>query len=80
MDEARINHRGQQECMRNVFGTPAEPARHKRCRQSVFYSREHSVGRVPEHSRRLSVEGWGGGHIDPVKDIVCITLRRSRLG
>jgi len=31
MDGACVNHRGQQECMRNVFGTPAEPIRQAKC-------------------------------------------------
>ena len=40
MDRACINHSGQQGCMRNVFGTPAEQVRHGRYRRNVLYSRE----------------------------------------
>jgi len=63
MDGACINHKGQQGCMRNVFGTPAEQIRHGRYRRNVFYSRERiEILNTSDDCR------WGGS-VDPVKDI-----------
>lgn len=72
-DGACINHTGQQGCMRNVFGTPAEQIRHGRHKRNALYSRERiEILNTSDDCRG----GWGvwvgvGGWepVDPVKDI-----------